>query len=141
MAHVYGEKVEPSRVADAQQYRGVFSDYLRRTRPMAAACWWCWMDSTKPPVWKRGGFVSNRRARPFARHLKDLSLKNCRQRCGPLHAPSGHNFSKLYKCCSPSLPSRQTACLLCAKPPAPSWILPNGGREDWQIKRDGNKRD
>ncbi|MGH7452295.1 MAG: hypothetical protein ACRENG_13190 [bacterium] len=21
-------------------------------------------------------------------------MKNCRQRCGPLHAPSGHNFSK-----------------------------------------------
>jgi len=21
-------------------------------------------------------------------------MKNCRQRCGPLHPPSGHNFSK-----------------------------------------------
>jgi len=31
MAHVYGEKV--TQAMDAQQYRGVFSDYLRRTLP------------------------------------------------------------------------------------------------------------
>lgn len=31
MAHVYGEKV--TQATDAQQYRGVFSDYLRRTPP------------------------------------------------------------------------------------------------------------
>ncbi|MCI0599372.1 MAG: ATP-binding protein, partial [Beijerinckiaceae bacterium] len=31
MAHVYGEKV--TQAVDAQQYRGVFSDYLRRTPP------------------------------------------------------------------------------------------------------------
>ena len=31
---------------------------------------------------------------PCAVQPKELSLKNCRQRCGPSHAPSGHNFSK-----------------------------------------------
>ncbi len=31
MAHIYGEKV--TQAVDAQQYRGVFSDYLRRTPP------------------------------------------------------------------------------------------------------------
>lgn len=71
MAHVYGEKV--TQAVDAQQYRGVFSDYLRRTpaqwRSRAGCAGWTRQGRR---LGSRRGFVSNYRARPFAR-----------DRCGP----------------------------------------------------------
>ncbi len=111
-----------------------------------------WLDDPAAPASPRVG-------QPCAVQPKELSLKNCRQRCGPLHAPSGHNFSKPFtpldslgqgqlsrrmalsngvKRCSPSLPSK-AASQPCAKPPVLLSIPPSGGLRATKIKREKRK--